>query len=113
MRQAFPDKKKITLLLDGEKLMHTDAARAAMKEEGLRPLTNWPPESPDLNPQENVWAWAEPQLRKAEAKTDSIKKFKQRVVSVCQKYPGGGKLVGSLARRVELCLQKKGGSIGK
>ena len=56
---------------------------------------------------------AELQLHKAEAKTDSIKKFKQRVASVCQKYPGGGKLVGSLARRVELCLQKKAGIIGK
>ena len=93
--------------------MHTGEAKAAMKEEGLRSLPDWPAESPDLNPQENVWAWAEPKLRKAEASTDSFKKFKQRTVLVCQKYPGGEKLVGSLARRAELCMQRKGASIGK
>ena len=113
MRLAFPSRKTNTILLDGEKLLHTDAARAAMKKEGLRPLPSWPPESPDLNPQENVWAWAEPKLRRAEAKADSFKKFKQRVVSVCQKYPSGEKLVESLAGRVERCLKLRGGSTGK
>ena len=113
MRQAFPQRKTCTLLLDGETLMHTPEAKAAMREAGLKPLPDWPSHSPDLNPQENVWAWAEPKLRKAETMADSFEKFKQRVAVVCQKYPGGRKLVPSLAHRMELCLQKAGGSIRK
>ena len=26
-------------------------------------LPGWPPSSPDLNPQENVWSWAEEEVR--------------------------------------------------
>ena len=82
MRSAFPERSKCTILFDGETLLHTDDAKAAMRQAGLRALPAWPSHSPDLNPQENVWAWAEPHLRKAEAKADTFAKFKQRVCSV-------------------------------
>ena len=54
MKRAFPNRSTCTILLDGETLLHTDEAKAAMKAEGLRVLPDWPAHSPDLNPQENV-----------------------------------------------------------
>ena len=50
MKEAFPNRSSCTILLDGETLLHTDVAKAAMREEGLRALPDWPSHSPDLNP---------------------------------------------------------------
>ena len=93
--------------------MHTAEARSAMAAAGLRALPNWPPTSPDLNPQEHVWGWSEPHVCKAEAKSDTFERFKQRVSEICLKYTGAAKLVSSLEHRVALCLRRKGHNIGK
>lgn len=113
MRRAFPTRRCSTILVDGEALLHTDEAKAVMRQEQLRALPDWPAHSPDLNPQESVWAWAEPELRKAEAMADSLATFRRRVSAVMKKYPSGGKLVPLLAHRMALCLRMKGGPIGK
>ena len=79
LKREFPDRKWKTIILDGETLFHTPDAVAAMKQWGIRPLPGWPANSPDLNPQENVWGWAEPQLRKIEAMGDSFETLAKRV----------------------------------
>ena len=111
--EAFPERKSYTLLLDGESILHTDAAQAAMRDCGVRLLSPWPPHSPDLNPQENVWAWAEKALRKQEQRTDTFSVFKRRIIQACQKYVAKAKLLPSLAGRMEQCLKLRGGPIGK
>ena len=113
MAAAFPKRASYVILLDGEKIMHTDEAKAAMQEVGIRPLPDWPSYSPDLNPQENVWAWAEPQLRKTEKKEDEVSTFKRRIIAVCKKYPGKDKLVPNLATRMRKCVKLRGENIGK
>ena len=113
LAEAFPGRKSYTVLLDGETIMHTEEANAAMRDCGVRLLSPWPAHSPDLNPQENVWGWAEKQLRKHEQRTDTFTVFKRRIIQVSQKYVGKAKLVPSLAGRLEKCVRRRGGPIGK
>ena len=70
--------------------------------------------SPDLNPQENVWAWAEHAVRKIEDQDSdnmSFNDFKVHVLKGCKAYTGGGKLVPSMATRMGLLIEAKGGMI--
>ena len=70
-------------------------------------------QSPDLNPQENVWAWAEDYLRKSERKRDTVAVFKRRVAASCQRYPSKLALVPSMAGRMAKCVKLRGANIGK
>ena len=84
LRQAMPDHSFYTLLLDGETIMHTNEAKAALKANRIRILPDWPASSPDLNPQENVWGWADNELRRTERKGDNVATFKRRILMACK-----------------------------
>ena len=113
LAEAFPNRTSCTILVDGETIMHTAEARRAMRDCGVRALKGWPSHSPDLNPQENVWSWAETRLRKTEQKSDTVATFKRRIITVSKAYPGKGNLVPSLAGRMQECLKRRGANIGK
>jgi len=106
-KKAFPGKTSFSILLDGEKLLHAPAARAAMKQGGIKIFPNWPKYSPDLKPQENVWAWAEPELRKLEGPNDSFEVFQKKTLKAVMAYPSTVKLIPSMARR---CKTVAGGN---
>ena len=72
LRKAFPERRQIRLLLDGERLLNADCALAAMEQKGICLLDGWPKFSPHLNPQENVWLIAEKALRDAESETGTF-----------------------------------------
>ena len=73
----------------------------------------WPGYSPDLNPQENVWAEAEILLRQKEKSSDTFAQFQNHVLKSVAAYPHSNKLVGSMAKRMKLLVKEKGQNIGK
>ena len=91
------------ILFDGERLLHTKDAKAALRQYGIRAFPGWPPHSPDLNPQENVWPWIERQLRKDGTLT-SVTKFKRGLLRIARGYPAEG-LVDSIGRRFTECVE--------
>ena len=66
-----------------------------------------------MNPQENVWAWAEERLRVKEKKTDTFDTFQYRVLDACNAYPHGEALLGGMAKRIKKLLERDGANIGK
>ena len=108
LKKAYPGKASFQLLLDGEKLLHAPPARKAYADGGITILPNWPKYSPDLNPQENVWAWAEPRLRELETDTTSFPDWTKLCLQAVKAYPSKEKLVATLAKRVEMLLDRNG-----
>ena len=89
-------------------MLHAPPAKAAFAEFRIDALRDWPPYSPDLNPEEHVWAWVLEQLRKPAHQTSSFTAFKAKVVRSVKAFPGSAKLVGSLTARLEQCVARKG-----
>ncbi len=110
LRQHFPG-RSVKILLDGETCLHTDIAKAALKEFNITALPGWPSHSPDLNPQENVWAWVEEQLRARSFA--NFQRFKTALPKIALKYPGAAKLVPRMQQRVAKCISRGGGHIGQ
>ena len=113
LKKCFPNLSEYRILLDGEKLFTAAPAKKVMAENNVSLLPFWPGYSPDLNPQENVWAWAETELRRLETGKDKFPVFQKNCLKAVKAYPGAKKLVGSMAKRCQKILLSKGGSADK
>ena len=111
-RRAFPERRLIRILIDSERLLHTDEAKRAFAEFGICPMAGWPKYSPDMNPQENVWSWTEKALRREEQKSDTFPTFCRKLLRVARRYPSPECLIPSMAKRVKRVL-KHGGAMTK
>ena len=81
-----------------------------MSEAGITVLPGWPSYSPDLNPQENVWAWAENRLREIEVDTDSFAQFQAKALQAVCDYPleSSVKLIAGIGKRFDEVIEEKG-----
>lgn len=74
-------------------------------------LPNWPPNSPDLNLIENVWAYVQNKVDKAGCKT--FEDFKVEVIHLMKTLPEGmlKSMYGGMRGRLMECMSKNGGKI--
>jgi hypothetical protein len=72
-------------------------------------LKNWPPNSPDMSPIENLWAWA--QAKADSAGCHNFKEYKACVFKTLKEVPQSilNKLFLSMKKRVLDCKSKNGG----
>jgi len=113
LKKCYPTTTSFQILLDGGKLLHAPPAKSAYKEFGIATLPKWPKYSPDLNPQENVWAWAEDKLRELETNDNSFLVFQKLCLKAVGQYPAKEKLIGSMAKRVRMLLERQGAMLPK
>jgi hypothetical protein len=113
LKKEFPTSRSKQILLDGEKVFYGPPAKKAMKDNDITVLPGWPKYSPDLNPQENVWDWAEKELRTMKCSSDTFATFGKKCVKAVEKYPGSDKLIGSMAKRMRILVEGQGKNIGK
>ena len=113
LRSAFPGRRSFQVLLDGESLIHGRAAQVAMAEARITVLPGWPSYSPDLNPQENVWGWAEDRLRDLELDSDTFGQFQEKVMRAVTDYPieAGAKLIPAIGKRLKEVIEKDGAAL--
>ena len=55
-----------------------------------------------------VWSTAEDDLRDLEAGDEDFEDWKKLVIEACNDYKSPEKLVGSMAKKVRLCLERDG-----
>lgn len=100
------------MLLDGASAHRCPGTQEFMRSKGIRSLADWPPNSPDLNPIENAWAWLKQQLYAQQyASLEAMWQAAQRIwasmpLSMCQN------LMDSFATRKAICIQREGGYTG-
>ncbi|GFV40017.1 putative transposase like protein [Trichonephila clavipes] len=99
---------KVTGRLD---VVKARSIKAFLAEQNI-PLLDWPGNSPDMNPIENIW-----ELMKREVPKDVITNKTQlleRIIHVCNHHPQMQETVqsctDSMLRRIEALIAAKGGS---
>lgn len=101
---------------DGAPCHSANATKQALQQ--LLPnrwVTDWPPNSPDLSPIENLWAWAQRSLQTSPDSLENLEDLKRGIVKVIKSASRGfcTNLIKSMPGRLQTVIEKDGGYIGK
>ena len=101
-----------TWLIDNAPAHSATSTKQFLTSEGISYCKNWPANSPDLNPIENVWAWMKNKVYRKHY--ISLADLKRAVVAAWAELPNSmcRNLMHSLQRRKALCLERNGGYTG-
>ena len=94
---------------------HKRSAQAALQDwnaascRRVMLLPNWPPNSPDLSPIENAWAWMEAEMDSRGCKT--FENYQETLLELWENLPPHvvKGLMRSIPDRLRECVEKKGG----
>lgn len=108
--ELHPDKNYI-FMQDGAKCHTSKSTIAWLKENRINFMPDWPPQSPDLNPIENIWAYINAKLR--DHHFTNKEQLWQRLKIIWNEIPQGliDKLITSVPSRLSAVVKSKGGSI--
>jgi hypothetical protein len=120
-QQLYPQAKAImqragqpepVFLLDGATPHTADSTINFLQAKGIKFLADWPPNSPDLNPIENLWAWLKQKVyadhpTTLAAQIASLEAAWDRVPAKMLR-----KLMRSFNKRLRKCLRRHGEHTG-
>lgn len=99
-------------ILDGAPCHTARSTKVFLQAKGIKYLHDWPPNSPDLNPIENLWAWMK-RIVYAEP-CGSATALKAAVEAAWEQVPGKvlRKLMSSFSKRLKKCIERAGEHTG-
>jgi len=99
------------IVMEDNAPVHKKVCIPARKELGMQTL-NWPPNSPDLNPIENIWSYMKDIITKDYVSVSSGKEMKRIVKNMWDNFKDGewDKLIDSMPARMAAVIAAKGGS---
>jgi transposase len=108
--ESFGDMEE-PIVMEDNAPVHKKVCIPVRQELGMR-CHQHPPNSPDLNPIENIWAHMKHRISKEYGHITSVKAMKQVVISIWNEFEdhGWGHLVESMPYRIQAVIRAKGGS---
>jgi transposase len=111
LKQDGPERKKNLVLMEDNAPIHTAKICSDFQNtEKINKITNWPPQSPDLNPIKNVW-----KVLKTNVQTlynpKSVKEMQEVLKLAWDNFPQSTlrKIVNSMPEQMEEVIKKGGG----
>ena len=110
--EAFEDIKS-PLVMEDNAPVHKKVCIPAREILGME-ILEWPPNSPDLNPIENIWSYMKDIIARDYAQVSSAKEMKRIVCRMWEQFKDGqwDKLIESMPHRMEAVIAVNGGSTG-